>query len=223
MRYSRKFLIFFGPPASGKGTQADKLGEKLNLPVISPGELLRHERDLKTKIGEKAGIIINKGGMVPDKIIEQIIDKRLAKKDVKQGFLLDGYPRAISQLKFLNNRFKNIASENDVILAIYIHVSAKEVKKRIAGRRVCDCGASYHTIYNPSKKQGICDLCGEKLYKRKDDSAEIIKIRINRFNKNIKPILNYYKKNNILININGEQGIGEVEREIWKSINQLLG
>ncbi|MFH0923591.1 MAG: nucleoside monophosphate kinase [Candidatus Falkowbacteria bacterium] len=218
MRYARKYLIFFGPPASGKGTQADKLGEKLNLPVISPGELLRHERDCGTEIGKQAESILNRGGLVSDKIIEKIINKRLAKRDVKQGFLLDGYPRAISQLKFLNNKFKKIASDKDMILAVYIHVSAKEVKKRIAGRRVCDCGTSYHTIYNPPKKQGICDLCGAKLYKRKDDSAEIIKIRVDRFNKNIKPILKHYKKNNILININGEQSIAEVEQDIWKSV-----
>jgi len=218
MSSAKKYLIFFGPPASGKGTQADKLGEKLNLPVISPGELLRHERDLRTKIGEQAGKLINKGRLVPDKIIEEIIDKRLAKKDVKRGFVLDGYPRTISQLKFLNQRFNKIASEKNLILAVYINVSAKEAKKRIGGRRVCDCGASYHTIYNPPKKQGICDLCGAKLYKRKDDSAEIIKIRINRFNKNIKPILNYYKNNNNLININGEQSIEEVEKEVFEKL-----
>ena len=214
MRYARTFLIFFGPPASGKGTQADKLGEKLNLPVISPGELLRHEKDCGTKIGEQAGKIIDKGRMVPDKIIEEIIDKRLAKKDARRGFILDGYPRTIGQLKFLNKRFKNIASAKDAVLAIYIKISAKEAKRRIGGRRVCDCGASYHTIYNPPKKRGVCDLCGAKLYKRKDDSAEIIKIRLNRFKENIKPILDYYKKNNILININGEQSIKDVEREI---------
>ena len=217
----KTFLIFFGPPASGKGTQADKLGEKLNLPVISPGELLRHERDLKTSIGEKAGKIIDKGGLVPDKIIEEIIDKRLAKKDVKRGFVLDGYPRKISQLKFLNKRFKKIASDEDTILAIYIKVSAKEAKKRIGGRRVCDCGTSYHIIYNPPKKRGVCDLCGATLYKRKDDSVKIIKFRLDRFNKNTKPILEYYKKNNILININGEQGIKDVERGIWKSVRQF--
>ncbi|MBU4375802.1 nucleoside monophosphate kinase [Patescibacteria group bacterium] len=216
------FLIFFGPPASGKGTQADKLGEKLNLPVISPGELLRHERDRGTEIGKQAGPILNRGGLASGEIIEKIINKRLAKKDAKHGFLLDGYPRAISQLKFLNNRFKKIASDNDIILAVYIHVSAKEVKRRIAGRRVCDCGASYHAIYNPPKKQGICDLCGAKLYKRKDDSAEIIKIRINRFNKSIKPILKHYKKNNILININGEQSIGEVEKDIFNKLKDKV-
>ena len=216
MKKEKQIILFFGPPGSGKGTQADMLGEYLKMPVISPGELLRHERDAKTKIGKKVEGLIAKGRLVPDEIIEKILDKRLVKRDTGRGFILDGYPRRLSQLKHFKQRLKKIVVENDEVIAIYIDASDKKIKMRISGRRVCDCGASYHIKNNPPKKKGVCDLCGAKLYRRKDDAPDILKGRLERYHKRIKPLMIYFKNNHINLRINGDFNIEQVKKEIIK-------
>jgi len=215
-------IIFWGPPGSGKGTQADKLGEKIKLPVISPGELLRHERDRGTALGKQIAARLARGRLVPDEVVEKILDARLKKQDVRAGFILDGYPRRLSQLRFLKKRLARLGGENNLIFAFYIKVSDREVKRRLGGRLVCDCGAEYHTIYSPPKKKGICDLCGGKLYRRKDDAPEIIQARLARFHKRIKPLLRDWQKHYPLIRINGEREIEEVGQEIEKEVEKMM-
>lgn len=218
----KKVIIFFGPPGSGKGTQADVLGEKLNLPVISPGELLRHERDTGTELGKKVSDKLAKGELVSDELVENILDNRLAKDDAGAGFVLDGFPRDLQQLGYLEKKFKEILTENDEITAIYIDVSDEEVKRRIGGRRVCDCGAAYHLVYKAPRKEGICDLCGAEIYIRKDDKPEIMAGRLERFHQRIGQILENFNheakegafKNSKLIRINGEQEIEKINKEI---------
>ncbi len=156
---SKIFLFFFGSPGSGKGTQVDLLSEFSGLPVISPGELLRHEEDAHTALGNMVKPLVDQGKMVPDEIVEKIIEKRLSKKDAKNGVLFDGFPRNIDQLHFILSKIKNITARKPKLAAIHIKVSDQEVQRRISGRRVCDCGASYHILYNPPKKTGICDIC----------------------------------------------------------------
>lgn len=216
----KSFFIFFGPPGSGKGTQADMIGKSLRLPVISPGELLRHERDNKTPIGKLVEKSLSEGKLVRDKIIEEILDKRLSKRDTKKGFILDGYPRRLSQLRLLKKRFKNIALTKDLIIAFYINVSDSDVKKRFSGRRVCDCGAAYHIKYNPPKKNGICDLCGKKLYKRKDDEPKIIAGRLKKFHEGIRPLINDFKDSKQFIKIDGSKNIKNVYKDIFKKIKE---
>jgi len=211
---NKKIIVFFGPPGSGKGTQSDILGEKLGLPVISPGELLRHERDMGTDLGKKVADKMAKGELVPDELVENMLDSRLKKNDVAAGFILDGFPRDLEQLKFLEKKFKDILGEDGAATAIYIDVSDAEVKSRIGGRRVCDCGAAYHLAHKPPVKEGICDLCGADIYIREDDKPEVVADRLEGFRQKIGPILENFKKDGKLIKINGEQDINKITEEI---------
>lgn len=208
------FLMFFGPPGSGKGTQADMLGAKMKLPVISPGELLRFEEKMKATMSKKVAILLKKGKMVPDEIVEKIIDKRLKEKDVKKGFIVDGYPRNKKQLDNLLKRFKSMAGAKDLIFAVLINASAKEIRRRLGGRRVCICGASYHMEFNPPKRKNVCDLCGKKIYRRDDDKPAVISARIKLYERENAPLINYWRRQGKLIEINGERSIKKVQREI---------
>ena len=214
----KTIIIFFGPPGSGKGTQSDMLGQKLKLPVISPGELLRYEEEKRSKLGRQVSKSLASGKLVPDGIIDKMLNTRLARTDTKRGFILDGYPRNKPQLESLKKKIKKIFNINDKLTAIYIDVSDREVKSRISGRRVCDCGAAYHLKYNPPIHSGVCDLCGKRIKQRNDDKPKIIEERLKHFHKVIKPIINYFKKQYIYIKIDGEQSIKEIEKEIIKKV-----
>ncbi len=231
---SKIFLIFFGPPGSGKGTQADMLAEKIKLPVICPGELLRHEMELKTEIGKKVKLAVNSGKMVNEIIIEKLIDQRLGRRDAKKGAIFDGCPRRKKQLNFLIKKFNKITHNkySNALLrknqgnglrvaAILVNVSNKEVEQRLGGRRVCDCGAAYHIKYNPPKKRGVCDLCGKKLFVRADDKPAVITDRLKLYHKQTEPLLDYFQQRGELIKIDGEQSIKDVEKEIWEKIRNL--
>ena len=230
----KTFLIFFGPPGSGKGTQADMLAEKIKLPVICPGELLRHEMELKTEIGKKVKLAVNSGKMVSEIIIEKLIDQRLGRRDAKKGAIFDGCPRRKKQLNFLIKKFNKITHNkySNALLrknqgnglrvaAILVNVSNKEVKQRLGGRRVCDCGAAYHIKYNPPKKRGVCDLCGKKLSVRADDKPAVIADRLKLYHKQTEPLLDYFQQRGELIKIDGERSIKDVEKEIWEKIRNL--
>lgn len=240
MRYAKIFLIFFGPPGSGKGTQADMLAKKLKLPIICPGGLLRYEIELRTKIGKKVKPIVNSGKLVSEKIVGELVVQRLAKRDVKKGAIFDGYPRRQKQLDFLikillaagvsnaallpSKIAGNVKGETSLtnnkgnIYAILVDVSDKEIKQRLGGRRVCDCGAVYHIKYNPPKKRDVCDLCGKRLSIRNDDNPAVIADRLKLYHRQTKPLLNYWQKRGNLIKINGEQSIKDVEREIKEKL-----
>lgn len=216
----KQIFIFIGPPASGKGTQAEILEEKLKIPMISIGELLRHEKDNKSEIGRRIEDILSQGKLVSDDIVEEVLVKRLASKDVKNGFILDGYPRNESQLKHLEGRLNIIMGDGDELITIYVHTSDEEAIHRISGRRVCKCGEVYHIKTNPPKIENICDKCGEELHHREDDKPEVIKTRIEQFHKQVEPLLNYFKANSNFIEINGDQSIEEAAQEIWRKINK---
>jgi adenylate kinase len=215
-------ILFFGPPGSGKGTQADKLGERLSLPVVSPGELLRHERDQGTEIGKEIEEKINQGILVSDELVKKLIDQRLGKPDAKNGYILDGYPRHSPQLELLKDRLKKTLDKDDLIVAVYLHASDEAVLKHISGRRVCECGASYHIKHNPPRKENICDLCGKKLYRRKDDRDDVIIDRLSKFHARSQPILDYFRVSAKFIEINGEQLIDKVELDIHESLKKYL-
>jgi adenylate kinase len=212
MENTKNYLIFFGPPGSGKGTQADMLGLKLKLPVISVGELLRREQ-VNTKLGHEIKALMDKGKMVPNKIAEAMVEKFLKKSETKNGVIFDGYPREKAQQDFL---IKLIGEKN--IRAILIKVSDAEVKKRLSGRRVCACGASYHLKFNPPKKKEICDLCGKKLLIRGDDTPATINKRLKLFRQDTVPIIDYWRQRGKLIQVDGERGIEEIQRDILKKL-----
>ncbi len=219
MLNKKTILIFFGPPGSGKGTQAEMIAEKIKIPAISTGKLLRQEVKEKTKIGKEVEKIVSRGGLVSNSIIEKLLFQRMSKKDAVGGFILDGYPRKKSQQDNLIKKLRNIIKKEDKIFAILVDVGDKEVKSRLGGRRMCVCGATYHLKFSPSKKKGICDLCGSKLRLRNDDKPSVIADRLKIYHKEIAPILDYWKNNKKLIRVDGEQSIKEVHREIWKFVN----
>jgi adenylate kinase len=218
---SKNILIFFGPPGSGKGTQAKMLAEKFKSPVAAPGELLRLEIKNKTKLGEKLKKFLHSGRLVPDTAVKNIIIKRLKNKDARNGFILDGYPRNLSQLKELSKILKKDISADKGVLAIWIKVGDAEIMNRLGGRRICVCGASYHLKFNPPKKKGICDLCGKKLYIRSDDKPAIIKKRIKLYYKESAPISKYWRKVGKLIEINGEQKIKKIHADIKRELKKV--
>lgn len=215
-------LLFFGPPASGKGTQSDMLAEYLKIPVISPGELLRHEQSAGSKLGIEASKRIAKGQLVKEETIKKILSKRLAQRDVKKGIIFDGFPRSHEQLHLLFSKMKKINLDFQQIIAVYIHLSNKEVKTRIGGRRVCDCGASYHLKYNPPKKNLTCDVCGKKIYRRGDDTPAVIMNRLHLFNDEILPLIKFFKENYTLIKVDGSGNIEKIQKEIRKQLEDYL-
>lgn len=219
MNKNRLVFIFFGPPGSGKGTQSDMLSEHLKLPAISTGELLRNEQRLKTKLGKEAARYMKKGELAPDKIVEALMDKRLTKRDMAKGFILDGYPRNKSQLDDLLRLLKD---KYDIWL-VEVRVKDKEVLNRLSGRRIClKCGASFHLVYKPSKKTGLCDVCASKLAIREDDKPAVVRGRLSRYKATAAPLLAYAKKNKKLISINGEQPITKVKKDIFAKIAKLV-
>jgi adenylate kinase len=223
MFLSKKLIIiFFGPPGSGKGTQADILAAKIGIPVISPGELLRHERDTGTAIGRVVENKMAHGELVSDEIIEQIIDRRLDKRDANKGFITDGYPRHTKQLNLFEVRLKNDVVEKDRVVAVYIDIDDETVKARIGGRRVCDCGAAYHIVHNKPEREGVCDTCGGQLYQRRDDHPDIVSDRLQGFHRRIKPLLKHFQESHRLMEISGDKSIEETEAEIWQALNKTI-
>ena len=218
MKQAYLIYIFFGPPGSGKGTQSNFLGKKLGLPVISTGELLRYEESIKSPLGLKARRYVKHGQLVPDKLIHQIIAGRLRKRDAAKGFILDGYPRDAKQLDDL----LKLIQDKYTPWLIEVKVSDREVVNRISGRRVCNnCGASYHLVYNPPKKGGLCDVCGHKLSIREDDKPVVVRKRLADYKDSADPLLAYGKKQKRLISINGEQSIAKVRQDIFKAIDKI--
>jgi adenylate kinase len=201
-------IVILGPPGVGKGTYAEILSKKYNIPHISPGQLLREEIEEKTKLGERVDDYVNRGDLVPDEIVIQLIKKRLKKEDCKNGFLLDGFPRTIRQARELEkfkkmNKVLNIVAPTDVI------------QWRLSGRRTCrECGAIYHVKEVPPKVSGVCDKCGGELYQREDETPEAIKTRMEEYKKKTKPLIDFFKKRRLLVNIDAHYPFEESEKII---------
>jgi adenylate kinase len=220
MNKARKnFLIFMGPPGSGKGTQTDSLSERLKIPAISAGELLRLEMKNKTKIGEAIRRNMDSGRLVSDKVIREIMERRLKQADTKNGFILDGFPRLITQIPDLEQILREHHEGEKDVLVVYVYVSAREVRKRLSKRRVCyNCGRTYHLDISKPKKKGICDACGHPIEKRKDDEPEAISRRLRNFHQENDPLLDYFSEHNKLYRIDGEQSINKVEKDILRDL-----
>ncbi|MFH1523223.1 MAG: nucleoside monophosphate kinase [Patescibacteria group bacterium] len=203
-------IVIFGAQGSGKGTQADILCQKFKIPHISVGEIIRDNIKAKNDLSKKIASIINQGNLIPDKMSGAIVEKRLAKKDCEKGYILEGYPRNLNQLK-------NLDKINNLTLVLEIWISDKEAIKRIGGRRSCPkCGDIYHLKFNPPKVKGICNKCGEKLVIRDDDKEEAIKQRLKIYHENTEPLFKHYKKRGIFKKINGLPPIRVVTKEIMK-------
>jgi adenylate kinase len=210
-------LILLGPPGAGKGTQADYICYKYNIPHISTGDILRANIKEKTQLGEKAKSYMDKGLLVPDELMVSIIKDRLIKEDCKEGFLLDGFPRTVSQADSLEIELKNLEQKLDKV--INIDVDKGELIRRAVGRRICkNCGTAYHIEFNPPKVKGKCDKCNGELFQRNDDTEEVVEKRIEVYLKQTKPLIKYYFDKGLLLNIDGNKSIDEVSQDIMNSL-----
>lgn len=210
-------LIIMGAPGSGKGTYAKVLKGIFAVPHISTGEMFRKAISEGTELGKLAQSLIDKGNFVPDEITNELVKQRLSERDCKNGFLLDGYPRNIAQAK----AFTEILNELNISLdaVINLNVTDEEIIKRIVNRRLCSkCGAGFNTITMPPKKEGICDLCGSPLYTRADDNEETVKVRLQVYNEQTKPLVEYYEALNKLLDINSNQPIDDAIKDIVKAV-----
>ncbi len=195
-------IIMLGAPGAGKGTQAEKMAEKYQIPHISTGDIFRANIKAGTELGKKASAYIEKGELVPDELTTGLVVNRIQEKDCENGFILDGFPRTIPQAECLT---KALAEMNDKMdIALNIDVPDDMIVKRMGGRRVCPvCGATYHVTNIPPKKEGVCDKCGADLIIRKDDEPETVKKRLAVYHEQTEPLMTYYENEGILVNVNG--------------------
>lgn len=212
-------LILMGLPGAGKGTQAEKINEKYNIPHISTGDMFRLAIKEGTDLGKKAKEYMDQGELVPDEVTIGIVKERLSKADCKEGFLLDGFPRTIAQAEALQDLLSDLNQSIDYVL--HVDVPKEKLVERLTGRRICPtCGATYHILYNPPKVEGICDKDGSKLIQREDDQAETVKNRLAVNIKQTQPLLDFYEDKGYLVSVNGDQDIDQVFEDIQNKIDK---
>ncbi|MFH1347885.1 MAG: adenylate kinase [Candidatus Margulisiibacteriota bacterium] len=210
-------LVFFGPPGSGKGTQAKMLTEKLKTPHISLGDMLREEVRKGSEIGKRAKELMDGGNLVPDELTIELTRQRIAEPDCKPGFILDGYPRSEAQAKALDEMLKELGIDIDKV--VYFQVNEDQVVERLTGRRSCrTCGAVYHIKNNLPKAEGKCDVDGTELYQRKDDVESAIRTRFEVYAKKTEPLLGRYKESGKLTTVNASGSIEEVFMRLLTAI-----
>ncbi len=210
-------LIIFGPPGAGKGTQAAQISAKYGIPHVSTGDILRASVKEGTELGRVAKSYMDKGELVPDSVMIEIIRDRISRPDSRGGFLLDGFPRTIPQAEALDRMLSNEHIKIDSVISI--EVDDEEIVKRVSGRRVCEkCGAMYHIIYDPPTNMGYCNKCGGALYTRDDDSEDVVRTRLEVYRRQTEPIKEYYKKSGILKRVDG---IGTIE-DVFERIEKIL-
>ena len=203
-------IIFLGPPGGGKGTQADFIAEKYDIPKLSTGDLLRESVANKTSLGNEAKGYMNRGELVPDAVVIALVEEKLASPECQKGFILDGFPRTVAQADQLANFMVSTGKEVDHV--VYFSISKDEIIKRISGRRSCqECKAVYHLEYVPPKEQGMCDVCGNKLIQRNDDEPKTIESRLSVYQEQTAPLIEYYKMKNILGELDGSGLVPEVQ------------
>lgn len=210
-------IIFMGPPGAGKGTQAEYLVEKYNITHISTGDAFRAAMKQETPLGLEAKKFVDQGLLVPDEITIGIVSERIKQDDCVKGFLLDGFPRTISQADALAEILEKENKKIDRV--INLRVDRELLMDRLTGRRICrSCGATFHLMFNPTEVDGICDRCDGELYQRADDSAEKVGTRLDEYEKWTAPLLEYYSQKGTLREVNGELEIGQVTQLIDKAV-----
>lgn len=206
-------LILLGPPGAGKGTQAANIVNEYKAVHISTGDIFRKNIKENTELGKKAKEYMEKGLLVPDELVVELVADRLKQDDVKDGFLLDGFPRTVNQAEALDKVLESLNGKIDKV--INIEVDKSKLVERAVGRRICrDCGATYHISFNPSKSEGRCDLCEGELYQRADDVEETVEKRIQVYLDETQPLIDYYTKSGAIATIDGDQDINKVFEDI---------
>ena len=208
-------IVMLGAPGAGKGTQAKMIAAKYQIPHISTGDIFRANIKNGTELGKKAKSYMDQGLRVPDELTVDLVIDRLAQDDCKNGYILDGFPRTIPQAEALDAALAKLGEKMDY--AIDVDVPDENIVSRMSGRRACTgCGATYHIVYNPSKKGECCEVCGEKLILRDDDKPETVQKRLNVYHEQTQPLIDYYTKQSILRTVDGTQDMNDVFAEIVK-------
>ena len=206
-------IIMLGAPGAGKGTQAKKIAEKCGIPHISTGDIFRANIKNGTELGKKAKTYMDQGLLVPDELVCDLVVDRIQQADCKKGYILDGFPRTIPQAESLDKALQAIGEKMDY--AIDVEVPDENIVKRMGGRRACvGCGATYHLVYAPTKKEGICDACGGELILRDDDKPETVQKRLGVYHEQTQPLIDYYKNQGILREVDGSVDMEDVFKEI---------
>ena len=208
-------LIIMGAPGAGKGTQSEKISAKWNIPSVSTGDMLRAAVKEGTELGKAAKTCMDAGQLVPDEIVIGIIKDYLSSDKCKDGFILDGFPRSIPQAEALDAMGVKI----DAVLSI--EVADEKIVERMSGRRVCACGASYHTAYKPSQKEGICDKCGAELFIRKDDAPETVLNRLHTYHEVTEPLKEFYSKKGLLLTVEGQEEVADTTRLTFEALSRI--
>lgn len=211
-------LILLGPPGAGKGTQAKMMVEKYGIPQISTGEILRENLKAKTELGLEAKKYMDAGGLVPDEVVIGIVANRIKEDDCQKGYMLDGFPRTVPQAEALNEILAKEGSGIDDVISI--EVPNEELLGRLTGRRTCrKCGQGYHVMFDPPKKEGVCDKCSGELYQRDDDNETTVSSRLEVYTQETQPLIDYYKGKGLLRPVDG---VGQI-KEIFDRVVEILG
>ncbi|MDO5539658.1 MAG: adenylate kinase [Eubacteriales bacterium] len=211
-------IIMLGAPGAGKGTQAKRIAAKYDIPHISTGDIFRANIKEGTELGKKAKTYMDQGLLVPDELVVDLVADRIQKDDCKNGFVLDGFPRTIPQAESLDAALEKLEQKMDY--AIDVDVPDENIVSRMSGRRACaGCGATYHIQFNPTKTEGICDACGDKLILRDDDKPETVQKRLDVYHDQTQPLIQYYEKAGILESVDGTMAMDDV----FEAIVKILG
>jgi len=210
-------VILLGPPGAGKGTQAKMLVEEYQIPQISTGDILRAAVKEGSSLGKEAKACMDKGELVPDSVVIGIVEERIQQPDCAKGYMLDGFPRTVPQAEALDGMLKNLSSQIDHVVSI--EVANEELVGRLTGRRTCrDCGVGFHVMFDPPEQEGVCDKCGGELYQRDDDNVETVTSRLEVYESQTLPLIDYYKAQEKIRPIDG---VGEI-KEIFGRVTQVL-
>jgi adenylate kinase len=213
------FVVLLGGPGAGKGTQAERLAVALEIPHVSTGDLFRENLKNETELGQLARQYMESGGLVPDEVTVGMVRERLSRPDCAQGAILDGFPRTIPQAEALDQLLADLGRELSVVP--YIKVDPALLLARLAGRWTCRrCGAMYHQLFGPPQVEGVCDRCGGELYQRADDTPETQKHRIDVYFEQTAPLIEFYDKRGLLVEVDGTPGIDEVQAALLEVIRQ---
>ena len=213
-------IVLVGPPGAGKGTQAVRLAEKLSIPHISTGDLFRANISQQTELGKLAKSYMDAGNLVPDEVTIAMAKDRMEQPDAENGFLLDGFPRNVSQAEALDRLLDEEGITLDAVLDL--EVPEDEVVKRIAGRRICRNESShvFHVTYSPPKKEGVCDICGGELYQRDDDSEDTVRTRLEVYHTQTEPIIDYYKAQGLVVTISSLGPVDEITQRALEALKR---
>jgi adenylate kinase len=210
-------VAFLGPPGAGKGTQARELAREWGVPQVATGDMLREAMAAGTPLGREAKQFYDRGDLVPDDVILRMVAERFQRPDAARGFILDGFPRTIAQADGLAAMLERLGQKLDAV--VYFDVSEEELLRRLTGRRLCrQCQTSYHVVFAPPKREGVCDKCGGELYQREDDSEATVRNRLTVYQRQTAPLLDYYRQRGLLRTVSGEGPVEKIRQALRETV-----